>query len=99
MYQQFRETVQYFAEHTSPPVLTDDWESKSENFTWQKLSEYILRHEYYLGAFQYVDEERKPLPTENFISNVFFAPMIDHSVKEESLYWHIEVIFKQVRKL
>jgi len=90
IYQQFRENIQKFAKHTLPPVLTDDWESKSENFTWQKLSEDILRQEYFLGAFQYVDEKTKPLATENFISNVFFAPMVDHSVQVISFDLHLQ---------
>ena len=77
VYQQFREDILSFVEHISPPVLTDDWESTSENYTWQKLSEDVLRHEYYLGAFQFVMGN-----TEKFFSNVFFAPMIDHSVNE-----------------
>jgi len=83
VYQQFRENILEFAKrYTLPPVLTDDWESKYENFTWQKLSEDILRNEYYIGAFQYVDKKSSP-PTENFISNVFFAPMIDNSDQVE----------------
>jgi len=90
IYQQFRENIQKFAKHALPPVLTDDWESKSENFTWQKLSEDILRQDYYLGAFQYVDEKTKPLPTEKFISNVFFAPMVDHSMQVMSFVLHIQ---------
>ena len=79
VYQQFREDILSFAKHASPPVLIDDWESRSENFTWQKLSEDILKNYYYLGAFQYVSESE--YPRENFFSNVFFAPMIDYSVK------------------
>lgn len=76
--------MQYFANRTAWPVLTEDWESKSEDFTWEQLSEDILKHEYYLGAFQYV-KDNGGSPTENFFSNVFFAPMIDHSVKESLL--------------
>jgi len=76
VYPRFREKALNVAKQTLPPVLTDDWESKYENYTWQKLSEDVLRHEYYLGAFQFVDKEN----TEKFFSNVFFAPMIDHSV-------------------
>ena len=87
VYQQFREKVLGFAKHTLPPVLMDDWESKSENFTWQKLSEDVLRHEYYLGAFQFIHEN-----TEKFFSNVFFAPMIDHSVKK-SFIWVSNILY------
>jgi len=79
VYQQFREDILSFVEHISPPVLTDDWESISKNFTWQKLSEDILKYDYFLGAFQYVSESKPP--RENFLANVFFAPMIDSSVK------------------
>ena len=83
VYQQFREKVLEFAKrYTLPPVLTNDWESKYRNFTWQNLSADILRNEYYIGAFQYIDKKSSP-PTENFISNVFFAPMIDHSDQVE----------------
>ena len=97
VYQQFREDILSFAKHTSPPVLTDDWESRSENFTWQKLSEDILRDDYYLGAFQYVKERRLSRPaTENFFSSVFFAPMIDNSVKLSlALVSHISKSFSQ----
>merc|ERR1712013_448324 len=84
IYQSFRENAQVFANLTAWPVLTENWESKSEDFTWQQLSEDILKHEYYLGAFQYV-KDNNGFPTENFFSNVFFAPMIDHSVKQSLL--------------
>ena len=98
VYQQFRENILEFAKrYTMPPVLTDDWELKYENFTWQKLSEDILRNEYYIGAFQYVDKKSSP-PTENFISNVFFAPMIDHSDQVERLnrVSNILILFQEV---
>jgi len=84
IYQKFRENAQHFANLTAWPVLTEDWESKSKDFTWQQLSEDILKHEYYLGAFQYV-KDNGGSPTENFFSNVFFSPMIDHSVKKSLL--------------
>merc|ERR1711892_65687 len=89
IYQQFRERIQYFAGAALWPVLTDDWESKSTyfNFTWQKWSEDILSQEYFLGAFQYV-KDNNGTPTEHFFSNVFFAPMIDHSVKVNVLIYN-----------
>jgi len=78
IYQNFRELAMEFATQTSWPVLTEDWDSKSKDFSWQKLSEDILTHEYYLGALQYVSEKENST-YENFFSNVFFAPMIKHS--------------------
>ena len=78
IYQKFRENVQNFASVTSWPVLTNDWESKSTNFTWQKLSVEILKEEYFLGAFQYV-KDNNGTQTVTFFSNVLFAPMIDYS--------------------
>ena len=47
IYQEFRENFQDFASDTSWPVLTEDWETKASNFTWQKLSEDILEKEYF----------------------------------------------------
>ena len=85
IYQDFREKALYFANVTSWPVLTENWEEKAPNFTWQQLSEDILKYEYYLGAFQYVKSNGSNEGTEHFTSNVFFAPMIDYSVKSSIL--------------
>ena len=90
IYVEFQQHVKDYANETSWPVLTNNWENKSKNFfngegfSWHKLSEDILKQEYYLGAFQYVRKSGDSIK-ENFFSNVFFAPMIDYSVNKESL--------------
>ena len=90
IYLDFQQHVKYFANETSWPVLTENWENKSkdffngEGFSWHKFSEVILKQQYYLGAFQYVKQSSSSI-TENFFSNVYFAPMIDHSVQESLL--------------
>ena len=80
---EFREWSKKFSYETSWPSLTKDWEDTQwakERFTWEKQSELILNQQYFLGAIQY---ERGG--TERFMSNVFFAPMIDHTVYSEDL--------------
>ena len=84
-----RKIAHLFVGETSWPTLTADWEEKSksfwagEGFSWEKQSEQILQQEYYLGAIQYQRESKRSSrfgTVERFVSSVFFAPMIDHTV-------------------
>ena len=88
----FRDVANVFIYNTSWPTLTPNWEEESkkfwggEGFSWERQSELILQQEYYLGAIQYktiegVDRYGDKKIAENFVSNVFFAPMIDTNQK------------------
>ena len=85
IYLDFKNKIEKLANLGGWPVLTENWEelAKIFDFNWKGFVEKLLVYEYYLGALQYTKNDvENRTETETFISNVFFAPMIDHSFKD-----------------
>merc|ERR1711971_858838 len=79
--------IQQFFKETAFPAVTSDWEEATKDWfggagwTWDGVAAKVLKDYFYLGAFNEIETNRKPngakFKTENFKSNVFFAPMIN----------------------
>ena len=71
----FKKLVGQFVKQSSWPTLTKDWNPANfyrTGWTWDKFTERLLQQNYFIGAFQYLDQG-----SEAFLSNVFLAPVID----------------------
>ena len=71
----FKKQVGQFVKQSSWPTLTKDWNPANfytTGWTWDKFTERLLQQNYFIGAFQYLDQG-----SEAFLSNVFLAPVID----------------------
>ena len=79
--------IQQFFKETAFPAVTSDWEEATKDWfggagwTWYGVAAKVLKDYFYLGAFNEIQTHRikdvGKIKTENFKSNVFFAPMIN----------------------
>ena len=72
-----KEAILNLTKFSNWPAIIEHW--NETEYSWIKQSEYILKHKYFLGAFQY----QKFGQLEQMFSSVYFAPMIDMSVKKD----------------
>ena len=84
--------LKLFATRTAFPVVTPNWEEKTrgwfngQGWNWWDFAASIYKTWFFFGTFQYTEAPREvSRGVDIFIPNLFFVPMIDTTIQQESL--------------
>ena len=85
--------LKLFATRTAFPVVTPNWEEKTrgwfngQGWNWWDFAASIYKTWFFIGTFQYTEAPGVEVSrgVDIFIPNLFFVPMIDTTIQQESL--------------